>query len=375
MTGEALSLDRIETVFGSTLILKGVSLAVEPGEFVALLGSSGCGKTTLLRAISGFVDIRAGRIQVGERDITHLPPEKRDMAMVFQSYALWPHMTVAENIAYGLRLRRINSAERRRRVQEVLAMLGLDDLGDRAVTQLSGGQRQRVALGRALAINPRILLLDEPLSNLDARIRHTVRHEIKALQQQLGITTIHVTHDREEAMIMADRLVVMEAGEIRQLDTPEIIYNRPTSPFVAAFMGADNVFWLDIRAADGGLQVEASEHSDAALLPLGNKHDAAGIHVEGELSGRKAAHFRSEAAALLLDDQVPPDSLVLRGVIRQSTYPGGFYRYAVDIGDDSFMVDDRRRVAPGDQVRVALPANALNLFAGTLADQENEAAH
>lgn len=376
MAGEALSLDQIETAYGSTLILKGVSLAVEPGEFVALLGSSGCGKTTLLRAISGFVDVRAGCIRVGERDITHLPPEKRDMAMVFQSYALWPHMTTAENIAYGLRLRRIDRTERRRRVQEILGMLGLDDLGDRAVTELSGGQRQRVALGRALAINPRILLLDEPLSNLDARIRHTLRHEIKALQQQLGITTIHVTHDREEAMIMADRLVVMEAGEIRQMDTPETIYNRPASPFVAAFMGADNVIWLDIRAADGGLQVEASEHSDATLLPLGdNKRDAAGIHVEGPPEGRKAAHFRSDAAALLLDDQVPPDSLVLRGTIRQSTYPGGFYRYAVDIGDYSFMVDDQRRVAPGDQVRVALPASALSLFAGTLADGENETAH
>ncbi|MGI9505252.1 MAG: ABC transporter ATP-binding protein [Geminicoccaceae bacterium] len=375
MTGEALSLDRIETAYGSTLILKGVSLAVEPGEFVALLGSSGCGKTTLLRAISGFVNVRAGRIQVGERDITHLPPEKRDMAMVFQSYALWPHMTTADNIAYGLRLRGINSAERRRRVQDVLAMLGLDGLGERAVTALSGGQRQRVALGRALAINPRILLLDEPLSNLDARIRHTVRHEIKALQQQLGITTIHVTHDREEAMIMADRLVVMEAGEIRQVDTPEVIYNRPASPFVAAFMGADNVIWLDIRAADGGLQVEASEHSDAVLLPLSDKRDAAGIHVEGAAEGRKAAHFRSEAATMLLDDQTPSDSLVLRGVIRQSTYPGGFYRYAVDIGDERFMVDDQRRFDPGEKVRVALSADALSLFSTTVAEGENQTAH
>ena len=375
MTGEALSLERIETAYGSTLILKGVSLAVEPGEFVALLGSSGCGKTTLLRAISGFVDVRSGRIQVGERDITHLPPEKRDMAMVFQSYALWPHMSTSENIAYGLRLRGIDRTERRRRVQEVLVMLGLDSLGDRAVTALSGGQRQRVALGRALAINPRILLLDEPLSNLDARIRHTVRHEIKTLQQQLGITTIHVTHDREEAMIMADRVVVMEDGEIRQVDTPEIIYNRPASPFVAAFMGADNVIWLDIRAADGGLQVEASEHSDAVLLPLSDKRDVAGIHVEGAVEGRKAAHFRSEAATLLLDDQTPPDSLVLRGVIRQSTYPGGFYRYAVDIGDYSFMVDDQRRVDPGEKVRVALPAGSLSLFSTTVTEGENQPAH
>lgn len=368
-------MDRIETAYGSTLILKGVSLSVEPGEFVALLGSSGCGKTTLLRAISGFVDVRAGRIRVGERDITHLPPEKRDMAMVFQSYALWPHMTTAENMAYGLRLRGINSAERRRRVQEILVMLGLDGLGDRAVTALSGGQRQRVALGRALAINPRILLLDEPLSNLDARVRHSVRHEIKALQQQLGITTIHVTHDREEAMIMADRLVVMEAGEIRQVDTPEIIYNRPASPFVAAFMGADNVIWLDILPDDGELKVAASEHNNAISLPMADGSTGTGVHVEGPLVGRKAAHFRSEAAALLLDEQGPPDSLVLRGVIRQSTYPGGFYRYAVDIGDERFMVDDQRRVDPGEKVRIALPANALSLFSTTVAEGENQPAH
>jgi ABC-type Fe3+/spermidine/putrescine transport system ATPase subunit len=375
MAGEALTLDRIETAYGSTLILKGVSLAVAPGEFVALLGSSGCGKTTLLRAISGFVQLRAGSIRIGDRDITDQPPEKREMAMVFQSYALWPHMTTAENIAYGLRLRRVGRSERRRRVQEVLAMLGLGELGERAVTQLSGGQRQRVALGRALAVSPRILLLDEPLSNLDARIRQNVRHEIKAIQQRLGITTIHVTHDREEAMIMVDRVVVMEAGEIRQVDTPENLYNRPASPFVAAFMGADNVLWLEVRESDGRLRVAAGEHHDAASLPLARSSGEAGAYLEGAAGGRMAAHFRSEAATLLLAGPAPRDSLVLRGRIAQAAYPGGFYRYAIEIGRQRFMVDDPRRLPPGEQVQVALPAGALNLFSDSLPEVGSATAH
>ena len=200
MADVALEIDRTVVAYGGEEpVLKGVSLSVASGEFIALLGSSGCGKTTLLRAVSGFVPIESGTIRVSGRDITHMPPDKRDMAMVFQSYALWPHMTTAQNIGYGLKLRRHSREDVSRRVEEMLAMLGLDGLGARKVTQLSGGQRQRVALGRALAVNPRILLLDEPLSNLDARVRLQVRHDIKAIQQDLGITAIHVTHDREEA--------------------------------------------------------------------------------------------------------------------------------------------------------------------------------
>jgi putative spermidine/putrescine transport system ATP-binding protein len=197
VTGDALSVVEVEVAFGATRVLRGLSLDVAAGEFVALLGSSGCGKTTLLRAISGFAPVRSGRILVGGRNVTDAPPERRGMAMVFQSYALWPHMTTAHNIGYGLRLRGMKRPARARRVDEVLSLLGLAGLGERPVTQLSGGQRQRVALGRALAVNPGILLLDEPLSNLDARVRQSVRHEIKALQSQLGITAIHVTHDRE----------------------------------------------------------------------------------------------------------------------------------------------------------------------------------
>ncbi len=361
MAGESLAVEEVVVAYDATPVLDGVSLDVAPGEFVALLGSSGCGKTTLLRAISGFIRVKAGRILVSDRDITELPPEKRDMAMVFQSYALWPHMSAAQNIAYGLRLRGMARADRDRRVEEVLAMLALHGLGGRAVTQLSGGQRQRVALGRALAINPRILLLDEPLSNLDARIRQSVRHEIKALQGQLGITAIHVTHDREEAMVLADRIAIMDAGEIVQLGAPEEVHNRPVSPFVASFMGADNVLHLSARREDGMVRIPAGEHIEETSLPVAAAPDEEGVHLGAPLDGAAVAHFRSEAAQIATGE-APPRHLVLHGRIIQSSYPGGFYRYVVQVGDKRFMVDDERRLAVGDDVRICLPAKTLHLF-------------
>jgi putative spermidine/putrescine transport system ATP-binding protein len=363
MAGDALSVVEVEVAFGRARVLDRLCLEVAAGEFVALLGSSGCGKTTLLRAISGFAPVRSGRILIGDRDVTHAPPERRGMAMVFQSYALWPHMTTAQNIAYGLRLRGAGRAERARRVEEVLALLGLGGFGQRPVTQLSGGQRQRVALGRALAVNPGILLLDEPLSNLDARVRQSVRHEIKALQSQLGITAIHVTHDREEAMVMADRIAIMDAGTIVQEGPPEEIYNRPASPFVAAFMGADNVIELSVRQGAHSVQVAAGAHNDAAILPLDAGSGEAGVHVEGDLEDRTIAHFRSEAARLLTAGDAPPAaSLILQGAIRQISYPGGFYRYAVTVGARQFMVDDPRRIPPATPAAISLPAAALHLY-------------
>ncbi len=359
MDNASLTVDRVEVAYGPVRVLNGVSLEVAAGEFVALLGSSGCGKTTLLRAISGFVPVRAGSIRVAERDITRLSPERRNMAMVFQSYALWPHMTMAQNLAYGLRLRRVPRPERARRVQEITALLGLEGLANRPVTQLSGGQRQRVALGRALAIKPRILLLDEPLSNLDARIRATMRHEIKAIQRQVGITAIHVTHDREEAMVMADRIAIMNAGEIAQIGPPEEVYNRPADPFVAAFMGADNVIDLEVAREDGALQIAAGPHNDAVRLPCGCE---AGVHIAGAVDGKAVAHFRSEAASLVAGNAAARDSLVLHGRIEQSSYPGGFYRYAVDVGRQRFMVDHAERLAIGEPVGIRLPAAALHIY-------------
>ena len=362
MGGEALEVEEVEVSYGTTRVLQAITLAVAPGEFVALLGSSGCGKTTLLRAISGFAPVRAGRVLLGGRDITGYPPEQRGMAMVFQSYALWPHMTTAQNLGYGLKLRGVARAERRRRVAEVMALLGLEGLGDRSVTQLSGGQRQRVALGRALAINPGILLLDEPLSNLDARIRQTVRHEIKALQQQLGITAIHVTHDREEAMVMANAIAIMDHGRIVQFGPPEEVYNRPASPFVAAFMGADNVIPLRIERADHAVRVAPGPDNEAAELACGEAGNQRTVHLADGADGAVLAHFRSAAARLAAQGEGAPDSLVLRGLIRQSSYPGGFYRYAVTVGGQEYFVDDERRFATGESVGICLPAQALHLY-------------
>src|SRR5918992_1294320 len=350
MASAALDVKDLEVAYGATMVLKKVSLAVAAGEFVALLGPSGCGKTTLLRAVSGFVPVAAGRISVAGRDITHAPPDKRGMAMVFQSYALWPHMTTAQNLGYGLKLRRVAKPDIAKRVAEILAMLKLEGFGERNVTQLSGGQRQRVALGRALAISPEILLLDEPLSNLDARIREEVRHEIKALQAKLGITTIHVTHDREEAMVMADRIAILDAGRIAQLGSPEEVYNRPISPFVASFMGAGNVLELQAVPANGGVRIEAGAHNDAVL-------------IRGPaIAGPVLAHFRSEAAHLGPADAAASDRLLLRGRIVQASYPGGFYRYAVAVGQNQFMVDDTRRLAVGESVGIGLPVNSLHIF-------------
>jgi len=350
MPSASLEVTDLEVSYGETLVLKKISLAVAAGEFVALLGPSGCGKTTLLRAVSGFVPASSGTISVAGRDITNSPPDKRGMAMVFQSYALWPHMTTAQNLGYGLKLRKVSRPDIAKRVAEILAMLKLEGFGERNVTQLSGGQRQRVALGRALAINPELLLLDEPLSNLDARIREEVRHEIKALQHKLGITTIHVTHDREEAMVMADRIAILDAGRIAQLGSPEEVYNRPNSPFVAAFMGAGNVLELEAKPAGGGIEIQPGPHNNSVRVP--------GFAVPGPV----IAHFRSEAARLGPADSGAADRLLLRGRIVQASYPGGFYRYAVAVGQNQFMVDDTRRLAVGETVGIGLPVSSLHFF-------------
>jgi putative spermidine/putrescine transport system ATP-binding protein len=359
--GAALEVAEAEVFYGALKVLDGISLAVAAGEFIALLGSSGCGKTTLLRAICGFVPVSRGRIAVSGRDITHLPPDKRDMAMVFQSYALWPHMSVAQNIGYGLKLRGIGRAAIAERVAAMLTMLRLAGLAERRVTELSGGQRQRVALGRALVVNPQILLLDEPLSNLDARIREDVRHEIKSLQRELGITTVHVTHDREEAMVMADRIVILDQGRIAQIGAPEILYNEPNSPFVADFMGAGNVVRLRARRLDDGIAIEAGPHNGALSLAGGALREAL------PPSGAIVAHFRGEAARLHAPDMAPGaangDELVLRGRIAQASYPGGVWRYSVRVGEDQFLVDDVRRLAIGEAVGIGLPAASLHLYA------------
>lgn len=337
-----LSIEALTVSYGSTRVLDCVSLDVARGEMIALLGSSGCGKTTLLRSIAGFVTPDSGTIRVAGRDITRLPPEARETAMMFQSYALWPHMSVADNIAYGLRMRGRTKAAIAARVTDMLKLLQLDGFGPRAVTQLSGGQRQRVALGRALAIDPHLLLLDEPMSNLDYKVRLELRHELRALQQRIGITAVYVTHDREEALTLSDRIAVIDAGRIVQVGAPEDIFHRPTSAFVAGFMGADN-----------SLEVTLGE--DGALRAA-----AAAAH-----GGRMRAHFRSDAARLLARADAPTDGgggLVLSGTIAQAVYVGHGYRYRVRTDGGDVWVQAPDRLSEGAPACVVVPRPALLLF-------------
>ena len=333
-----LSIESLTVGYGATRVLDRVSLDIARGEMVALLGSSGCGKTTLLRSIAGFVTPQSGAIRIEGRDLLSLPPERRGAAMMFQSYALWPHMSVEANIGYGLRMRGWKRDAIAARVREMLALLQLDGFGPRPVTALSGGQRQRVALGRALAVSPSLLLLDEPMSNLDYRVRLDLRHELRALQKRIGITAVYVTHDREEALTLADRIAVIDAGRIAQYGTPEEVFHRPASAFVAGFMGADNRLLLHERD-DGSL---VAPHSSSEGRP---------VH----------AHFRADAARL----GAPADderAVTLPGVVEQVYYVGQGYRYRVRTSDAQVWVHAPQRYTEGTSAAVVVPRDALLVF-------------
>ncbi len=335
-----LHVDGVCVSYGATRVLDHVSLTVARGELVALLGSSGCGKTTLLRSIAGFVMPASGRIVVDGRDIGRLPPEARGTAMMFQSYALWPHMNVAANISYGLRMRGRPRDEIGKRVGEMLKLLQLEGYGERAIGALSGGQKQRVALGRALAVDPTVLLLDEPMSNLDYRVRLELRHELRALQRRVGITAIYVTHDREEALTLADRIAVIDAGRIAQLGTPDEVFHRPVSPFVAGFMGADNA-------------IDVVRSGDAWAWPAAAGRDGA----------RARAHFRADRARLAPPGaDAPRATLAIDGEVTQRVYLGTQYRYRIRAGAEDFWVEDEERREEGAPVRVLVPPEALLVF-------------
>jgi iron(III) transport system ATP-binding protein len=283
---------RIEGVnlsYGENHVLRDVNLDIRPGEFFAFLGPSGCGKTTLLRAIAGFAHPQTGRVLIGAEDISRLPPWKRDVGMVFQSYALWPHLTVRRNVAFGLEERKVPRRDIARRVAAALDLVGMTAFAERLPSQLSGGQQQRVAVARTIAIEPKVLLLDEPLSNLDAKLRVQVRRELRDLQRRLGITAIFVTHDQEEANTMCDRIAVMSDGIVQQVGTPIELYERPTNLFVASFLGTANILEGDVvgSGADrafvtGGIHVPVPP---SAAIPTGARMvfrpQDAGIGPEG----------------------------------------------------------------------------------------------
>ena len=337
--GVGVRLTDLRRSYGTVRALDGLTLSIEPGELVALLGPSGCGKTTALRLLAGLEDADGGRVEVGGRDITRVPTNKRDMGMVFQAYSLFPHMTARQNVEFGLQLRGVASAKRRARATEMLELVGLETQADRYAHQLSGGQQQRVALARALAIQPQVLLLDEPLSALDAKVRVQLREEIRRIQLEVGTTTLFVTHDQEEALAVADRVGVMRAGNLEQLAPPQELYARPSTAFVADFVGLTNRLAATVESGQA--------HVLGASVPL--------------LPGSAPS-----GAAVVL---IRPEALVVRedprgsATVVTASFLGALGRVTVltDAGETVIAQIDNAAVAgfaPGDRVSVTPRADA-----------------
>ncbi|HUA55291.1 MAG TPA: ABC transporter ATP-binding protein [Candidatus Sulfotelmatobacter sp.] len=345
-----LDIDGLAKRYGDVYAVHDVSLNVADGEFLVLLGPSGCGKTTTLRMVAGFVEPSAGRIGLGGGDVTLLPPWKRNAGMVFQSYALFPHLTVVQNVAFGLEMRKLARAEIARRVDEVLALVRLGGYGDRLPRQLSGGQQQRVALARALAIRPDVLLLDEPLSNLDAKLRQEVRVEIRELQRQLGLTTVMVTHDQEEALTMADRLAVMNEGRVCQVGTQRDLYERPADRFVAGFVGRSTFL-------DGAVEAPDRFRTDGGLV----------LSCVGRRRGRGVLALRPERLQVAPSPMSALDN-ALPGTVEFVSYLGALIDVHVRLSPaDRLVVQIANReggFAPevGQSVHVGWPASAGLVF-------------
>jgi iron(III) transport system ATP-binding protein len=335
-----VTIDHVSFGYGGTQVLDDIELAVEAGEFFAFLGPSGSGKTTLLRLIAGFGTPASGTIRVGGRDVTRLPPWSRNVGMVFQSYALWPHMTVAKNVAFGLERRRLPRAEIARRVTAALALVGLSAYAERRPAQLSGGQQQRVALARTLVIEPTVLLLDEPLSNLDAKLRQDMRAEIRALQRKLDLTAIYVTHDQEEANAIADRMAVLDGGRIQQVGAPLELYDNPANRFVATFLGTANL--IEGRIEPGGI----------FLGP-----DGFALKGVQATPGPACLSIRPQTIALAPAATTTDDGIAATVIARE--FLGGIVRYQVRAASQALTVDvPHRRAADvydaGAAVRLAL---------------------
>ena len=322
-----VTLKNIDLSFGKTHVLKGIDLEIEPGEFFTFLGPSGCGKTTLIRLIAGFESAQKGEVYIGGQEVSHLPPWRRNLGMVFQSYALWPHMTVAKNVAFGLEERKLPKAEIKRKVRAALELVGLSELAERRPSQLSGGQQQRVALARTVVIEPQVLLLDEPLSNLDAKLRVQMRRELKQLQRKLSLTTIFVTHDQEEANTTSDRMAVINEGVIQQVGAPMNLYDHPANLFVANFLGVTNVVSGNI-----------SKEGDACLFRSAG--GAVTLAISDAANGPGHIVFRPQNLSIRSLDQEPvPGTTRLTGKVEHKEFLGSVIRYSVAVNDHRLLVD------------------------------------
>ncbi|MGE7368828.1 ABC transporter ATP-binding protein [Neorhizobium sp. NPDC001467] len=341
-----VNIQNIAKRFGAVEVIRDLSVDIADGEFVVLVGPSGCGKSTLLRMVAGLEEVSGGAIRIGPREVSHLPARDRDIAMVFQNYALYPHMTVADNMAFALKLKKADATETRRKVESAAAILGLEKLLDRYPRQLSGGQRQRVAMGRALVRDPQVFLFDEPLSNLDAKLRVQMRAEIKALHQRIGTTIIYVTHDQIEAMTMADKIVVLHDGRIEQVGAPLDLYDRPANLFVAGFIGSPAMNFVDGKIEEGVFR------SDKGLiLPLPPGADTAKLGGRKLVYGVRPEHIRAE-----------PSGIAGRVEIVEGTGSEIFARVRSHEEEISCLFRERLDIRFGDDIGIAVDAPRAHLF-------------
>ena len=342
--GVEVRLENLVRRYGTVTALDGLSLTLAPGELVALLGPSGCGKTTALRLLAGLEEADEGRIVIGGNDVTGLPTNRRNIGMVFQAYSLFPHMVAWENVAFGLQMRHVGTAERKKRALDTLELVRLGKFAYRYANQMSGGQQQRVVLARALAINPQVLLLDEPLSALDAKVRSRLRDEIRRVQLEVGITTLFVTHDQEEALAIADRVGVMQAGKLEQLGPPTLVYSRPATPFVADFVGLTNRMAGTVRG--GAVEVRG------ASIPL--------VHPDTP-DGPATALVRPEAVTLT--GNADGESGPLIGTVIAVAFLGAVSRVTVDLGDTTVLAQLPTSAASqhpaGSRVRLELRSDPV----------------